>query len=107
VPAVERYGELEARAILIRSRLRAEPGMSDRALARELGIHHSSVNRIRHELADEGWDVEDEPRWSPDLDALDDLDARCADLERHARQLVHDAQALIDENRRLRRAVGK
>ena len=105
---VKRYGELAMRAERIRDRLRAQPSLSDRALARELNCHHSAVNRVRHELADErDFEEFDEPRRTPDLTALDVLDERCTDLEGHARQLLHDVVEVVAENRRLRKAVGR
>lgn len=48
----ERYGESALRAERIREMIADDPKLSDREIARRLGVHHSAANRVRHEMGE-------------------------------------------------------
>jgi hypothetical protein len=105
-----RYGVNREREEVIREILRDNPDRSDRSIARQLGIHHSLPNRIRHELETE---VEDGNEALRPIDAADQaiaallescellqdrcvaLEARCETAERQRRELTDDLMAKI------------
>lgn len=47
-----RYGEFAERALAVERLILADPGRSNRSIAREIDTNHSFVNRVRRELVE-------------------------------------------------------
>jgi hypothetical protein len=113
-----RYGLNQRHEEVIREILAQDPERSDRSIARELGIHHSLPNRVRHEMEAER-DGEHQPGDDENQPVLIDQTAyealwqrcdalleRCETAERQRDQVLADCRVLIAERDALRRLVG-